>query len=55
MKNIFESKKEDFEIKQYKVKIKNINDNDGHFSFDAKTKKIVNLNKKRGKNEKQGI
>ena len=44
MKNIFESKKEDFEIKEYKVKIKNINDNDGHFYFNAKTKKIINLN-----------
>ena len=41
MKNIFESTEKDFEIKQYKVKIKNIDDNDGHFSFDAKTKKIV--------------
>lgn len=49
MKNIFESKKEDFEIKIYKVKIKNINDNDGHFCFNAKTKKIINLNKKKGK------
>tara|TARA_R100000005_G_scaffold32083_1_gene14561 strand:- start:159 stop:326 length:168 start_codon:yes stop_codon:yes gene_type:complete len=55
MKNIFESTEKDFEIKQYKVKIKNINDNEGHFSFDAKTKKIVNLNKKRGKNEEQRI
>ena len=52
MKNIFESTEKDFEIKQYKVKIKNINDNDGHFYFNAKTKKIINLNKKRGKNEK---
>ena len=49
MKNIFESKKEDFEIKEYKFKIKNINDNDGHFYFNAKTKKIMNLNKKKGK------
>ncbi len=32
--------------KEYKVKIKNINDNDGHFYFNAKTKKIINLNKK---------
>jgi len=48
MKNIFESKKEDFEIKEYKVKVKNINNNDGHFYFNAKTKKTINLNKKKG-------
>jgi len=48
MKNIFESKKEDFEIKEYKVKIKNINNNDGNFYFNAKTKKTINLNKKKG-------
>ena len=51
MKNIFESKKEDFEIKEYKIKIKNINDNNGHFYFDAKNKKIINLNKKREQND----
>ena len=57
MKNIFESKKEDFEIKEYKVKIKNINDNDGHFYFNAKTKKIINLKKKEreGNNDKTNI
>tara|TARA_B100000035_G_scaffold309255_1_gene315167 strand:+ start:1105 stop:1257 length:153 start_codon:yes stop_codon:yes gene_type:complete len=45
------------QIKEYKVKIKNIDDNDGHFYFNAKTKKIINLKKKEreGNNDKTNI
>ena len=31
-----------------KAKIKNINDNDGHFYFNAKSKRTIDLNKKKG-------